>query len=318
LIVYLVVIGPLDQFWLKKIGRPMLTWITFPTYVVLFSLLIYFIGYKLRSGESEWTDLHLVDVLARGEQAELRGRTYSSVYSPSNQRYTLESGEQFATFRGEFSGNWGGGQSSEKATIEQHGDSFKAEIFVPVWTSQLFMSDWWQPAPVPLVASVTPRGEGWDVKVENRTDHKLTTVQIVIENYVLPLGDVEAGQTRTFNVTRDNGTALNDFVSRNGQSFSSALQSRLHAFGASESGQIGDLPNSTVAASFISLISREQNQPYADLLAPPGLDLSSVVEHGQAILFAWAEDYSPIKPMYQFHPRRSHRNTLWRVAVSIR
>ncbi len=57
LIIYLIVIGPLDQFWLKRIGRPMLTWITFPCYVVLFSLLIYFIGYKLRAGESEWPDL---------------------------------------------------------------------------------------------------------------------------------------------------------------------------------------------------------------------------------------------------------------------
>src|SRR5204862_1778648 len=41
LLVYLVVIGPLDQFWLKKIGRPMLTWITFPCYVIAFSLVIY-------------------------------------------------------------------------------------------------------------------------------------------------------------------------------------------------------------------------------------------------------------------------------------
>ena len=27
---YLAVIGPLDQYWLKKINRQMLTWITFP------------------------------------------------------------------------------------------------------------------------------------------------------------------------------------------------------------------------------------------------------------------------------------------------
>ena len=27
-----------DQYWLKRIGRQMLTWITFPAYVVLFSL----------------------------------------------------------------------------------------------------------------------------------------------------------------------------------------------------------------------------------------------------------------------------------------
>ena len=36
LVVYLIVIGPFDQWWLKKINRQMLTWITFPTYVVLF------------------------------------------------------------------------------------------------------------------------------------------------------------------------------------------------------------------------------------------------------------------------------------------
>src|SRR5258706_192600 len=112
LIVYLVVIGPLDQFWLKRINRPMLTWITFPCYVVLFSLLIYFIGYKLRAGESEWNELHLVDVLLNGEAAELRGHTYASVYSPANQKYILESQQQFATLRGEFLAGYAGGQSS--------------------------------------------------------------------------------------------------------------------------------------------------------------------------------------------------------------
>jgi len=35
------------------------------------------------------------------------------------------------------------------------------------------------------------------------------------------------------------------------------------------------------------------------------------------VLFAWAADYSPVKPMYQFSPRRSHKDTLWRVAVNV-
>ena len=48
-----------------------------------------------------------------------------------------------------------------------------------------------------------------------------------------------------------------------------------------------------------------------------GLDLSAVVERGTAILFAWEEDYSPTKPIYQFSPRRTHRNTLWRVPVQM-
>ena len=171
LLVYLVVIGPLDQRWLKRIGRPMLTWITFPCYVVLFSLLIYFIGYKLRAGESEWNELHVVDVLPKGEEAELRGQTYASVYSPSNQRYPLEGRQEFATVRSEFAGTCSGAQPGEKATFMQEGDgSFKAEIFVPVWTSQLFVSDWWQPAPVPLSVTVVPQGEQWQVTVENHTE----------------------------------------------------------------------------------------------------------------------------------------------------
>src|SRR5204862_1986935 len=121
LIVYLVIIGPLDQWWLKRINKPMLTWITFPCYVVLFSLLIYFIGYKLRAGESEWNELHLVDVLLNGDRAELRGKTYASIYSPSNQKYLLAGPQKVATFRGEFAGSWEGGADGAKATIRQDG-----------------------------------------------------------------------------------------------------------------------------------------------------------------------------------------------------
>jgi hypothetical protein len=52
-------------------------------------------------------------------------------------------------------------------------------------------------------------------------------------------------------------------------------------------------------------------------IAPPGLDLSPLLARGNAVLLAWAPDYSPVKPMRQFTPRRSHQNTLWRVAVPV-
>ena len=79
LVAYLVVIGPLDQYWLKKINRQMLTWVTFPCYVVFFSALIYFIGFHLRAGELEWNELNVVDILPDNEQAVLRGQTYVSI-----------------------------------------------------------------------------------------------------------------------------------------------------------------------------------------------------------------------------------------------
>jgi len=316
LLVYLLVIGPLDQYWLKRIGKPMLTWITFPCYVVLFSLLIYFIGYKLRAGESEWNELHLVDVLPRADRAELRGQTYASVYSPANQKYALESRQKVATFRGEFVGRWSGGQSGEKATILQAGDNFKAEIFVPVWTSQLYISDWWQPAAMPLNATVVRQDYIYQVQIENRTDRKLTGAQIVIDGYVMSLGELPANNTKTFTVSKDRGTPLREFVARYGSTFQSAVQSRQRTFGGEESGRIDDLPNGTMAASFISQLGGGPNV-VRSFITPPGLDLSSVADHGNAVLLAWAGDYSPVKPLYQFSPRRSHRNTLWRVAVPV-
>jgi hypothetical protein len=318
LVVYLVVIGPLDQRWLKRIGRPMLTWITFPCYVVLFSLLIYFIGYKLRAGESEWNELHVVDVLLKGDQAELRGQTYASVYSPSNQRYRLEGRQEFATLRSEFAGSWTGSQPGEKAMFLQEGDgSCKADIFVPVWTSQLFVSDWWQPAPVPLSLTVVPQGAQWQVKVENHTERALSNMQVVIEDYIMYLGEVPARESRTFTVSKDKGTRLSDFLSRHGASFQMAVQARQRTFGGGESGRIDDLPNAAIVASFLSRMSGAQ-EGMRHFITPPGLDLSSVVDHGNAVLLAWADDYSPVKPLRQFTPRRSQKHTLWRVAVPVK
>ena len=187
---------------------------------------------------------------------------------------------------------------------------------MPVWTSQLFVSDWWQPAAQPLNATMVPRGDGWQVNVENRTDHTLTGMQIVIEGHIVALGELPANATKTFTVSKGQGTLLRDFVGRYGMTFQTAVQSRQRTFGAAGSGRIDDLPNGTMAASFLAQTSGQPNVG-RNFIEPPGLDLSMVVERGNAVLLAWAGDYSPVKPLYQFSPRRSHRNTLWRLAVPV-
>ncbi len=312
LIVYLVVIGPLDQYWLKSIKRPMLTWITFPCYVVLFSLLIYFIGYKLRAGETEWNELHLVDVLDNGDHAELRGRTYASIYSPVNATYRVETQQHYSTFRGEFQSSWsGGGQESEHAEVMQIGDNFKAEIFVPVWTSQLYVSDWWQSADMPLKVTVTPNGSDWSVMVKNLRDRALSNARLAIGDRIVDIGDLAANQTKTLQITSGQGTPLRDFVSGLAANFQGASQSRQQAFGSSGGGRIADLPNSTMAVSFISNMAQER------FISPPGLDMSPLLDQGNAVLLAWESDYSPIKPLNQFSTRRGQKNTLWRISVPI-
>jgi hypothetical protein len=316
LIAYLVVIGPLDQYWLKRLKRPMFTWLTFPCYVVCFSLLIYFIGYKLRAGETEWNELHLVDVIANGDHAELRGRTYASIYSPVNATYAVGSDLHYSVFRGEFHGSWGAGSQDERADIVQAGDNFKADIFVPVWTSQLYTSDWWQSSGnTPLSLAVVPDGVSWSVTVNNHLDSPLGQVRLAMGGRVYDLGPIPAAQTKTFNLTAGQGEALDGFVKRYAADFRNAAMNRQSAFGASGSGRIDDLPDSSMALSLLSFGETGLGSDNFEL--PPGLDLSPLVNQGQAVLLAWEPDHSPVKPMNQFPTRRSRDDTLWRVAVPV-
>jgi hypothetical protein len=317
---YLAVIGPLDQYWLKKINRQMLTWLTFPAYVACFSVLIYVIGYKLRAGESEWNELHIVDVLPLGEQADLRGRTYGSIYSPVNARYKLASEEPFATLRGEFLGNYhGGGMDPSRANVEQKGNSFQADVSVPVWTSQLFISDWWRQGATPLKVSVTPTEQYWEVRVENRLETKLTRLKIVLENMVVDLGEVPPRQALTNRITKSAGLALQNFVVQHAGNFEQAVNQRQSAFGNEREAQIRDAAHATMAVSFISQFQHANQYGYNQrFITPPGLDLAPLVERGDAVLLAWAENYAPAQGLNRFSPRRSDRDTLLRVAVPIK
>jgi hypothetical protein len=185
LVAYLAVIGPLDQYWLKKINRQMLTWVTFPLYVAAFSGLIYLIGFHLRAGELEWNELNVVDILPDLQpdlpSAVLRGETYVSIYSPVNAHYPIGSAQPYATLRGAYGGNYGGGAESSGAAIVQTGNWFDAEAFVPVWTSQLYVSDWMQrAAPVPLTLSVTRQEGGWKGTIENMSERKLPHASLVL------------------------------------------------------------------------------------------------------------------------------------------
>lgn len=312
LIGYLGVIGPFDQYWLKKLNKQMLTWLTFPAYVAFFSLLIYFIGYKLRAGETEWNELHVVDVIPHGENADLRGRSYGSIYSPVNARYFFASAEPFATLRGEFSGNYGGGQESSRASVEQRGNGFLAEASVPVWTSQLFVSDWWRQGPLPVHVVVSAN----EVTIDNRLDVKLTSIRLAENNRVLELGDVPAQSTKTFPRQNLVGTSLAAFVQNYSGNFINAADERRRAFGDNRRGQISDLPKASMAASFITLNNTANN--YNNFSVPPGFDLSPLVQRGDAVLLAWAPGYSFIKPLNQFGARRGARDTLVRVAVEVK
>ena len=85
---YILLIGPGDYFFLKKVLKRMeLTWITFPTIVVTVSLLAYFAAYRLKGNDLLVNKVDVIDVDQPG--GLVRGRTLVSVFSPQNRDYSI-------------------------------------------------------------------------------------------------------------------------------------------------------------------------------------------------------------------------------------
>ncbi len=308
---YLAVIGPLDQYWLKKLNRQMLTWLTFPAYVAFFSLLIYFIGYKLRAGETEWNELHVVDVLPHGERADLRGRSYGSMYSPVNARYEFASEEPFAVWRGEYMGTYGG-QDPSRATVEQRPAGFRARASVPVWTSQLFAGDWWRQEDTPVSLAVSER----EIVIDNNLEVALTKVRVVVGERIYDLPDVPSREKKSFPRGGSVGTSVELFVAGYTRNFYEAANARQRAFSTHSGGNttISDLAGATAAVSLLD--SRSSANSYESIQQSSGLGMRDVTERGGAVLLAWLPNHSLTKPFNQFPARRSVKNTLLRVLAT--
>ncbi len=317
LVVYLLVIGPLDYWWLKKINRQMLTWLTFPAYVVLFSLLIYYLGYKLRAGETEWNEFHLADVMPRNERVELRGRTFASIYSSANARYRLATEAEHAALRGEYRGAIGGASESSRASAELIANAFQAEVAVAVWSSLMCVSEWLQPADAPFTATIARRGDQLELAVQNQLSRKLGPCFLAVGGRLHPVGELGPKQSRTVSLSLQGGTDLAAFVRASSARFYTAAISRTQAFGRSQQSRLELTPEHVIAASCITQAGPRQGNQRAFLL-PPGQEISPLLARGDAVLMAWDSGHSPLaNPLPRFKAPFSTQNSMFRLAIPV-
>lgn len=86
--VYIIVVGPLDYFFLKKVVKRLeLTWITFPTVVLVVSVVAYFTAYALKGNDLLINKADVVDIDLEGQTGY--GHTWFTLFSPRIQNYTV-------------------------------------------------------------------------------------------------------------------------------------------------------------------------------------------------------------------------------------
>ncbi len=130
LMIYIILIGPLNYLILKRLGRRELAWVTIPVIIVMCSTTAYVTGFSLRGTQAIVNRLSLVEVWPGNTQAKVQ--TVIGLLSPRRANYTL-SVKDGLTLQGLNTDAYGGAVASNSfgPAIDEAGTSYTAQD-VPV------------------------------------------------------------------------------------------------------------------------------------------------------------------------------------------
>ena len=94
--VYILVIGPVNYFVLRRFKRTELAWVTVPVLVILFTSLAYFSGFAYRGTRPILNRIMLAQSWEGVNQAQVNALI--GVYSPSRTTYNIETQDQFMLY----------------------------------------------------------------------------------------------------------------------------------------------------------------------------------------------------------------------------
>jgi hypothetical protein len=198
LLAYTLIVGPINYFVLKRLGRRELAWVTIPGMIVLFSALAYLTGFQLRGGDLIFNRLSLVYGSAGADEAYVR--SLIGVYSPRRDAYDLALSEGVFA-RPLVTDNTGGLSSVSAATVEETGVFALRDVQIDVAGLRAFHAEAYVPAPpirgtLTIVAADPPRLAG---SLTNDGDFVLQDATVLLGDNVVELGDLAPGQTEQVN-----------------------------------------------------------------------------------------------------------------------
>jgi hypothetical protein len=166
ILLYILVVGPLDYFFLKKVVKRLeLTWITFPAVVITISVAAYFTAYWLKGNDQKINKVDLVDIDLQTQQ--VYGNTWFTVFSPRIQNYTIglepaapdwapaaapgQDSSVALSWLGRPETGWGGyGRQRSQGLFHRAYDYAEdahglSGVPIPVWSTKSFMASWQAP-----------------------------------------------------------------------------------------------------------------------------------------------------------------------------
>ncbi|HBF03798.1 MAG TPA: hypothetical protein DDW77_11580 [Verrucomicrobiales bacterium] len=313
---YLIIIGPLDRWFLQKIHREMWTWVTFPAYVLFFSILIYYVGFRLRSGQLEYRELHLEDWVQTSKNASaVRHHQFGSIYSPSTSAYPF-GGKQRPTFlRPEARAIWQGTVGGARTELKYENENTQASLQTPVWTSRLIIGEGHaeQGAP-PLKSEMRMEKDGsYRLQIENQGNLYFEGLRLVYRDRYHDLTKgLRPGEALEEVIAPESGTRLASFLVDSAEKFKKALSSRSSALG--ETYRLDGTLETVTAMTLIQKIN-EHMPEYQSLIASDSMDWTPYLNDQAPILLGWIGQESTSEGLHQFQTKAFQKDTVLRMLL---
>lgn len=303
---YILLIGPIDYFVLKKVfGRLELTWITFPTMVIVISLAAYFAAHWLKGDALRINRVEFVDVDVPSET--LRGTAFTAIFSPRIARYSLaytpglgtvgtwndlgmgrQQTDRVASWLGlpesAYRGVYGEGSVSllGRRGYEYVGADASAVENVPiqVWSVKEFSNRWLAKAGTLVEATFEEGDPGIAGTMTNRLAVPLKNVLVLYSDFVYSVDQVEPGATLDIETVKPR--TLRDYFGTR------TLDVGKHRYGYYADETEGTERLSLAQALLFSRLAKKTSESFPNHYLHD-LDLSDRLDLGKVIVFAAIE-----------------------------
>lgn len=197
LFLYVIAVGPVNYWVLKRRGRRELAWLTVPALVLLFSVIAYFTGFQIKGNQVILNQMSIVYGRVGGEP--VRVQSLISLYSPGRATYDLILPEDVNAYP--LNRSYGNLLSSGSLdAIARGSDLVLQRVRVDVSGVEAFLAEAYRPG-LPLMAQVNLTAQDnqftLTAVVQNNSDVPLQNVTLLFGSRAFSLGDLPAGAQKT-------------------------------------------------------------------------------------------------------------------------
>ena len=205
LVIYVLIVGPLNYLFLRWRRRLHLAWITIPIITLLFAGASFGIGYAMRGNDLILNKIALIETEPGGDASVT---SYMGLFSPRMQSYevTVQGQSLISPMSGYDPNPWGntGTTTGSRMIFVQGQPSIVKGLTVNQWAMQSFMSEGIWENFGSFSGDLRIENETLVGTVRNESQYPLTDVVLMMQSRFVRLGDMAPGAEKKIDMGLSN------------------------------------------------------------------------------------------------------------------